>query len=44
MGEADVVAEAPAEAEQPLIDLAETYRGLTAKNLRNLASMAESVG
>ena len=33
MGEADVPPEPPAEAEQPLIDLAETYRGLTAKNL-----------
>src|ERR1035437_3271327 len=33
MGEADVAPEPPAEAEQPLIDLQETYRGLTAKNL-----------
>ncbi len=33
MGEADVPAEPPADAEQPLIDLGETYRGLTAKNL-----------
>ncbi|MEO8372602.1 MAG: biosynthetic arginine decarboxylase [Candidatus Solibacter sp.] len=33
MGEADVPADPPADAEQPLIDLAETYRGLTAKNL-----------
>src|SRR5260370_9044144 len=33
MGEADVPAEPPADAEQPLIDLQETYRGLTAKNL-----------
>jgi arginine decarboxylase len=33
MGEADVPAEPPPEAEQPLIDLSETYRGLTAKNL-----------
>jgi arginine decarboxylase len=32
MGEADV-ADPPPDAEQPLIDLAETYRGLTAKNL-----------
>jgi arginine decarboxylase len=33
MGEGDVPAEAPPDAEQPLIDLAETFRGLTAKNL-----------
>jgi arginine decarboxylase len=33
MGEADVPAEPPADAEQPLIDLSETYRGLTAKTL-----------
>jgi arginine decarboxylase len=33
MGEADVPPELPAEAEQPLIDLQETYRSLTAKNL-----------
>src|SRR5271165_4752918 len=33
MGEADVPTELPADAEQPLIDLLETYRGLTAKNL-----------
>ena len=33
MGESDVPADLPADAEQPLIDLAETYRGLTAKNL-----------
>ena len=33
MGESDVPAEPPAEAEQPLIDLAETLRSLTAKNL-----------
>jgi len=33
MGEADVPADPPADAEQPLIDLAETYRGLTAKTL-----------
>src|SRR5436190_137741 len=33
MGEADVPTELPAEAEQPLIDLQETYRGLSAKNL-----------
>src|SRR5512140_3592059 len=33
MGEADVPPEPPADAEQPLIDLAETLRGLTAKNL-----------
>jgi arginine decarboxylase len=33
MGEADVPPEPPADAEQPLIDLQETYRGLTAKNL-----------
>jgi arginine decarboxylase len=33
MGEADVPAEPPADAEQPLIDLQETYRGLSAKNL-----------
>jgi len=33
MGEMDVAGEPPADAEQPLIDLAETLRGLTAKNL-----------
>ena len=33
MGEPDVPAEPPPDAEQPLIDLQETYRGLTAKNL-----------
>jgi arginine decarboxylase len=33
MGEADVPPEPPADAEQPLIDLQETYRSLTAKNL-----------
>jgi len=33
MGESDVSIEPPADAEQPLIDLQETYRGLTAKNL-----------
>jgi len=33
MGEADVPPELPPDAEQPLIDLSETYRGLTAKNL-----------
>jgi arginine decarboxylase len=33
MGDADVVPEPPPDAEQPLIDLQETYRGLTAKNL-----------
>src|SRR5204863_1962014 len=33
MGEADVPAEPPPDAEQPLIDLQETYRGLSAKNL-----------
>ena len=33
MGEIDVPGEPPADAEQPLIDLAETLRGLTAKNL-----------
>jgi arginine decarboxylase len=33
MGEGEAVSEPPAEAEQPLIDLQETYRGLTAKNL-----------
>src|SRR5215813_5736246 len=33
MGETDVPAEPPADAEQPLIDLAETLRGLTAKNV-----------
>ena len=33
MGESDVPTEPPADAEQPLIDLGETYRGLTAKNL-----------
>src|ERR1039457_6778230 len=32
-GEPDVPAEPPPDAEQPLIDLQETYRGLTAKNL-----------
>src|SRR6201999_4067414 len=30
MGEGDIPAEPPADAEQPLIDLQETYRGLTA--------------
>src|SRR6201993_800297 len=33
MGEADVPAEPPPDAEQPLIDLQETYRGLTVKNV-----------
>jgi len=33
MGESDVPTDPPADAEQPLIDLAETYRGLTAKTL-----------
>src|SRR5580700_6475756 len=33
MGEGDIPAEPPADAEQPLIDLQETYRGLSAKNL-----------
>src|SRR5436305_4038937 len=33
MGEADVPAEPPSEAEQPLVDLWETNRGLSAKNL-----------
>jgi arginine decarboxylase len=33
MGEADVPSEPPADAEQPLIDLQETYRSLSAKNL-----------
>jgi arginine decarboxylase len=33
MGEQDAPAEPPPDAEQPLIDLQETYRGLTAKNL-----------
>src|ERR1700677_4985089 len=33
MGESETPAEAPADAEQPLIDLQETYRGLSAKNL-----------
>jgi arginine decarboxylase len=33
MGETDVPAEQPPDAEQPLVDLAETTRGLTAKNL-----------
>src|SRR3954463_9074126 len=33
MGEDEVQSEPPAEAEQPLIDLAETYRGLSAKNV-----------
>ena len=33
MGDSDTPAEPPADAEQPLIDLQETYRGLTAKNL-----------
>ena len=40
MGEVDVPPELPADAEQPLIDLSETYRGLTAKNL--LANMMEA--
>jgi arginine decarboxylase len=33
MGEAEVPNELPADAEQPLIDLQETYRSLTAKNV-----------
>jgi arginine decarboxylase len=33
MGEPDVPAEPPPDAEQPLVDLQETYRSLTAKNL-----------
>jgi len=33
MGDTDVPPEPPADAEQPLIDLQETYRGLTQKNL-----------
>jgi arginine decarboxylase len=33
MGETDVPAEPPPDAEQPLVDLSETNRGLTAKNL-----------
>src|SRR5712692_1331163 len=33
MGEGDAPVEPPPDAEQPLIDLAETLRGLTAKNL-----------
>jgi arginine decarboxylase len=33
MGEAEVAAELPADAEQPLIDLQETHRSLTAKNV-----------
>jgi arginine decarboxylase len=33
MGEADVPTELPADVEQPLIDLQETYRSLSAKNL-----------
>src|SRR5207244_11882757 len=33
MSEPDVAPEPPADAEQPLIELQETYRGLTAKNL-----------
>ena len=33
MGEADVPPEPPPDAEQPLIDLSETYRGLSSKNL-----------
>src|ERR1700693_1029495 len=33
MGEAEAPPELPADAEQPLIDLAETYRGLSAKNV-----------
>jgi arginine decarboxylase len=33
MGESDVPADPPPDAEQPLIDLAVTYRGLTAKTL-----------
>jgi len=32
MGEGDIPAEPPADAEQPLVDLQETYRGLSAKN------------
>jgi arginine decarboxylase len=32
MGEADIPPEPPPDAEQPLIDLQETYRGLSAKN------------
>src|SRR5207237_318817 len=33
MGEGNVPSDPPPDAEQPLIDLAETYRGLTAKTL-----------
>jgi arginine decarboxylase len=33
MGEVDILPELPPDAEQPLIDLQETYRGLTAKNI-----------
>jgi arginine decarboxylase len=33
MGDSDVLPEPPAEAEQPLIDLQETYRSLSAKNI-----------
>ncbi len=33
MGETDVLPEPPPDAEQPLIDIQETYRGLSAKNL-----------
>ena len=33
MGDTDVTTELPPDAEQPLIDLQETYRSLTAKNL-----------
>ncbi len=33
MGDADVVPEPPPDAEQPLIDLQETYRSLSAKNI-----------
>jgi arginine decarboxylase len=33
MGDSDVPPEPPPDAEQPLIDLQETFRGLTAKNL-----------
>src|SRR5215475_938411 len=33
LGEEDVPGEAPPDAEQPLIDLAETYRGISSKNL-----------
>ncbi|MBS1855894.1 MAG: biosynthetic arginine decarboxylase [Acidobacteria bacterium] len=33
MGDTDTPADPPADAEQPLIDLSETLRGLTAKNL-----------